>query len=96
MACPLSWDLPSHGSEPSERLLVYAERRIVKLNELLTPEQRQAVANLAVFGFHPPWFMAAQLRLRPLPSDERDRETLLSGLDILTSAAPEPGGLVTA
>ena len=53
VVCPLGWDLPSHGSEPSEGLLDWAERRIVELNALLTPEQRQAVANVAVFGFVP-------------------------------------------
>jgi hypothetical protein len=81
--CPLGWDLPSHGSEPRGGLLAWAERRIVELNAVLDPAQRQAVANVAVFGFVPQWFYTVRLKLRPLPQDDRDRAALQSGLEVL-------------
>jgi hypothetical protein len=45
--------------------------------------QRTAVANLAVFGWVPIWVWTARHRLRRLPQDDRDREALISGLEVL-------------
>ena len=53
----------------------------------LTPEQRRAVANLAAFGFVPQWFFTAELRLRALPDDARDRQALLDGLAAIAEAS---------
>jgi hypothetical protein len=80
---PLTWDLPVHGSEPPEEAIVSAKKKIEAWNARLTIEQRTQVANLAVFGFHPMWFVATKLKLRVLPQDERDRAALLSGLTTL-------------
>jgi hypothetical protein len=45
--------------------------------------QREAVGNLAAFGFLPQWFYAARLHPRPLPEDAAERQALLNGLDAL-------------
>jgi hypothetical protein len=82
-ACPLSHELAHHGREPPENLLVRAKHAIDAMNARLDPDQRQAVANVAVFGFVPQWFFTIRLKLRPLPSDARERRALLEGLDAL-------------
>jgi hypothetical protein len=82
---PLSWDMPQHGAEPPEDACIRAKERIDRGNAQLSPEQRQAVANVAVFGLVPQWFFTIRLKLRPLPSDEIDRQALLSGLDAIAS-----------
>jgi hypothetical protein len=80
-ACPLGDR--TGGGMPEDRL----ERAKVKLAEMdakLSPEQRLAVANVAVFGFVPQWFYTERLRLRELPDDRAERAALLSGLEALT------------
>ena len=52
----------------------------------LTPEQRLAVGNVAVFGFVPQWFYVDRLKLRALPEDAREREALVTGLEALARA----------
>ena len=47
-SCPLAHELAHHGGEPPEGLLAFAESRLVELNALLAPDERRAVANLAV------------------------------------------------
>ena len=49
----------------------------------LSPEQRHAVGNVAVFGFIPQWFYVDRLKLRSLPEDAAERAALVSGLDAL-------------
>jgi hypothetical protein len=83
---PLAWDLPAHGREPPESAVRRAKDRINAWNARLDPDQRQAVANVAVFGFIPQWFYAERLKLRPLDQDGRERRALLSGLDALARA----------
>ena len=83
VVCPLGWELAAHSSEPSEGLLGDAERRIVELNALLTPEQRQAVANVAVFGWLPMEFYVRRTGMRRLPADLTSWQALLGGLDTL-------------
>jgi hypothetical protein len=82
-ACPLSWELGAHGHEPGEDMIRRARDRIDALNARLTSDQRRAVANVAVYGFIPQFFYASRLKLRQLPSDERERQALLSGLAAL-------------
>ena len=53
------------------------------MDERLDRAQRKAVADVAVFGFLPMWWIATKLRLRAMPEDENDRQALLSGLDAL-------------
>jgi hypothetical protein len=53
------------------------------MDAVLSPEQRRAVANVAVFGFWPPWFVAEKSKLRSLPEDAREKEALLTGLEAL-------------
>jgi hypothetical protein len=50
------------------------------------------VANLAVFRFVP--LYTAKLRLRALPTDDAEREALLSGLKVLAGPKQKgpPGG----
>jgi hypothetical protein len=52
-ACPLSRELAHHGHEPQEAIVIRAKHAIDAMNARLNPEQRQAVANVAVFGFVP-------------------------------------------
>jgi hypothetical protein len=88
-ACPLSRELAHHGgSEPTEGLVIHAKRAIDAMNAKLNPEQRQAVANVAVFGFVPTWFYVARGIGRALKEDELERQALISGLDAI---AGEPG-----
>jgi hypothetical protein len=57
--------------------------RLADRDAKLSPEQRQAVGNLAVFGFIPQWFFTERLRLRELPEDRAERAALVAGLDAL-------------
>ena len=82
---PLARDLPQQGNEPPEDAIVRAEERIAAWNARLDPDQRQAVANLAVFGMVPPWFYSARGIGRMLATDEADRRALLTGLDRLAA-----------
>ena len=70
-------------SDPPEELVIKARHRLDEMHRQLTPLERQAVANVAVFQFIPQWFYTVRLKLRPLASDERERPALLSGLDAL-------------
>jgi hypothetical protein len=73
------------GSEPPQRMQELARDKLAWMDSRLRLEQRKAVADVAVFGFLPMWWMATKLKLRSMPEDERDREALLSGLDIIGS-----------
>jgi hypothetical protein len=39
-------------------------------NSVLSEDMRQAVANVAVYGFVPQWFYTAKLRLQIMPEEE--------------------------
>jgi hypothetical protein len=84
---PLGWDLPTHGGAAPEEAVIRARNRIDAWNARLDVDQRQAVANVAVFGFIPQFFYTERLRLRPLASDERERQALLEGLDAIAGVA---------
>ena len=79
-ACPLG---DRTGSAPSDERLVKAKEKLAEMDAELSPEQRQAVGNIAVFGFIPQWFYVDRLRLRSLPEDAREREALVTGLEAL-------------
>jgi len=49
----------------------------------LSPEQRHAVGNVAVFGFISQWFYVDRLKLRSLAKDAAERAALVSGLEAL-------------
>jgi hypothetical protein len=86
VVCPLAWDMPRQGGDgPPEEAVTRARKRIDGWNVLLDPNQRQAVANVAVFGFVPQWFYTERLKLRPLPADDRERQALLEGLKALAA-----------
>jgi hypothetical protein len=80
-ACPLSHELAHHGHEPPEDLIVRAKRAIDAMNAKLDPDQRQAVANVAVFGFIPTNYYVLRCGWRAMPEDQRNWQALLSGLD---------------
>jgi hypothetical protein len=80
---PIARELAHHGSEPDELTVEFAQKQLDQWNRRLDPAQRMAVANLAVFGFVPQFFYTGKLKLRPLPSDEAEREALLSELTAL-------------
>jgi hypothetical protein len=83
--CPLKEHLPwQSGPVPDEETVTSVRQRLDKLNDKMTLEQRQAVANAAVFNMLPTWFFAARSICRLLERDEREREALLSGLTVLT------------
>jgi hypothetical protein len=82
-ACPLARELAHHGHEPPEGLVVHAKKAIDGMNTKLNPDQRQAVANISVFGFLPSWFWVARGIGRALKQDELEREALISGLDAI-------------
>jgi hypothetical protein len=63
--------------------VIRARERIEAMNARLDPEQRQAVAKIAVFGFVPQLFYTIRLKLWVLPSDDRERQALLEGLDAI-------------
>ena len=77
--CPLGDPV---GSEPP-KMQAIAKDKLAKMDARLDHKQRKAVADVAVFGFLPMWWIAAKLRLRAMPEDESDRQALLSGLDAL-------------
>jgi hypothetical protein len=79
MGIPLSWA----GQEPTESMHEWAERQLDRWAEALTPEQKQAIGNVACFNFMPTWAYAHRLRWRLMPQDEVEREALISGLRVL-------------
>ena len=78
--CPLGDPV---GSEPPQRLQEIARDKLAWMDSRLRLEQRKAVADVAVFGFLPMWWIAGKLKLRSMPEDERDRQELLAGLDAI-------------
>jgi len=81
-ACPLGDR--GGGAEAPEDLVELAKERLAAMDAALSPEQRQAVANVAVFGFIPPWFFVARgCGGRALATDERERAALVIGLEQL-------------
>jgi hypothetical protein len=62
---------------------VKARAKLAEMDAKLSPEQRHAVGNVAVFGFIPQWFYVDRLKLRSLPEDAAERAALVSGLDAL-------------
>jgi hypothetical protein len=80
-ACPLG---DRTGSAPSDDRLAKAKAKLAEMDAKLSPEQRHAVGNVAVFGFVPMWFFVERgCGGRELPEDRTDRVALLSGLDAL-------------
>jgi hypothetical protein len=76
--CPLKEHLPwQSGPLPDEEMVTSVRQRLDKLNGRMTLEQRQAVANAAVFNMLPTWFFAARGICRLFEEDEREREALL-------------------
>jgi hypothetical protein len=67
-------------------LVVRAKRMFEGWSAKLTPEQRKAVADVAVFGYIPQF--TERLKLRPLPADEQDRLALTTGLAALAGDQP--------
>lgn len=82
-ACPLG---DRTGTAPSDERLVKAKAKLAEMDSKLTPDQRQAVGNVAVFGFIPIWLWTERLKLRSLPEDAAERAALVSGLDALARA----------
>jgi len=82
-ACPLA---EAHGgpTTPDDRLIRLREA-LDELHARMTPEQRKAVADVAVYNWIPQWFYTARLGLRELAEDVAEREALISGLDALVS-----------
>jgi hypothetical protein len=81
--CPLGERV---GGEPPQRIREIARHKLTWMDGRLDLAQRKAVADVAVFGFLPMWWMATKLKLRSMPEDERDRQALLSGLDAISGA----------
>ena len=81
--CPLA---EAHGGPtiPDDRLIRLREA-LDQLHARMTLEQRQAVADVAVYNWIPQWFYTARLGLRELAEDVAEREALISGLDALVS-----------
>ena len=71
------------GHEARDELLEVAKERLAAMDAVLSLEQRQAVGNVAVFGFVPMWFWTERLKLRSLATDERERAALIGGLERL-------------
>jgi hypothetical protein len=88
--CPLSKHLPWQGGfTPDEDGIGAAERKLIRLNGLLTDAQKQVIGNICVFGHLPHWFYMGKfrrLRWRTFPEDEQERCDLLGGLSILAKA----------
>jgi hypothetical protein len=88
--CLLSKHLPWQGGFiPDEGGIEAAERKLTRLNGLLTDAQRQQVGNICVFSHLPTWFYMGKfkrLRWRTFPEDEVERRDLLDGLSILAKA----------
>ena len=80
--CPLVGAPAVAAPCPTRRWSSSVRQRLEKPNGRMTLEQRQAVANVAIFGMLPTWFFAAPWYLLPLPEDECEREALLSGLTV--------------
>ena len=79
--CPLGEPV---WSEPPQRMQEIARDKLAWMDSRLRLEQRKAVADVAVFGFLPMWWIAGKLKLRSMPEDERDRQELLAGLDAIS------------
>jgi hypothetical protein len=80
----LSNQLEHQGQEPTEDMLARAKQRIDAMNARLNPEQRQAVANVCVFGKIPMWFFVERgCGGQALPENATQRAALLSGLEVL-------------
>lgn len=82
-ACPLG---DRAGIEAPDELLVRAKEVLEDMDGKLTPGQRQAVANLSVFGYWPMWWIAARHGLRTMPGDQDERHDLLTGLTAIARA----------
>jgi hypothetical protein len=81
--CPLAHELGAQGNEPSESTIAWAQRPLDEMNSRLSLEQRQAVANAAVFGLLPMEFYVRRSGWRRMPEDEENWAALLSGLTAL-------------
>jgi hypothetical protein len=64
----------------------WAERMSDRWNREVTEQQRQQVANVAVFGFLPGWYLTQKLKWGPLPEDEAEKQALVEGLGQLARA----------
>ena len=70
--CPLKEHLPwQSGPLPDEEMVTSVRQRLDKLNGRMTLEQRQAVANAAIFNMLPIWFFAARGICRLLEGNRR-------------------------
>jgi hypothetical protein len=82
----LSWQ---GGPVPDEGGIEAAERKLIRLNGLLTDAQKQQVGNVAVFSNLPTWFYMGKFKRiawRTFPEDEVERRDLIDGLSILAKA----------
>jgi hypothetical protein len=78
--CPLGERV---GTAASEERTGTAQRKLERMNALLTDDQRPAIADVACFNMIPNWFYVERLKLKKLPEDVAEREALISGLDAL-------------
>jgi hypothetical protein len=77
--------------EPSDSDLETVERKLIKLQSKLTEEQRETIANVAMWNFIPNSFYSSRLHLRMLPEDERERS---AAFEVLAGVGDqERGGL---
>ena len=60
-------------------MVASVRQRLDQLNGRMTLEQRQAVANVAVFGMFPTWFFAARGICLLYAEDERDAKRCCPG-----------------
>jgi hypothetical protein len=81
--------MPWGGDPPTDGQHEWAERQLDKWHAKLSLDQRQAIANVTVFGFIPTFFFVSRLRLKMLPEDIAEREALLYGLETLADAMGE-------
>ena len=79
--CLLS-DGPSGRALDDDRL-AHARRQLDAMVAALTTEQKLQIDNLVISAWIPGWFYAARGIGRALPTDERDRAALLTGLSAL-------------
>ena len=69
------------GTEVSDDILERVRQQYEDMATKLTPEQKLQIDNLVISAWIPTCVFAAQGIGRPLATDEREREALLTGLN---------------